>query len=49
MARAKESFLRGLLAGMTYFILFLAIFIFCIIVKDGAPVLFKAEAPFINL
>ncbi len=35
-------------AGFTYFVLACALFIFGKITYDGAPVLFQAEAPFIN-
>ena len=46
--RAIESFVRGLLAGTTYLILILAVVLFGRIFLDGAPVLFKAQAPFID-
>ncbi len=38
----------GIFALFTYFVLACAFFIFGKIAYDGAPVLFKAEAPFIN-
>ena len=47
--RATDALVRGLLAGVTYLILLIAVLLFGLILKDGAPVLFKAEAPFVNL
>lgn len=42
-------FIRSLLAGVTYLIVAIAALLFGKIVMDGAPVLFKAEAPFVDL
>ncbi len=46
--RFKDLSIRALLAGITYFIVIVAALLFGKIVKDGAPVIFKAEAPFVD-
>lgn len=45
----KSALVRGLLGITTYFIVFVAVALFAKIVIDGAPVLFKKEAPFVDL
>ncbi|MFT3991543.1 MAG: PstA family ABC transporter permease [Luteolibacter sp.] len=40
--------IRGLLGGATYIILIIAALLFGKIILDGAPVLFKPEAPFVD-
>ncbi|MDB4296028.1 phosphate ABC transporter permease PstA [bacterium] len=44
----KDRASTVIFAGFTYFVLACALFIFGKITYDGAPVLFKAEAPFVN-
>jgi phosphate transport system permease protein len=39
---------RSFLAGVTYLIVFIAFLLFGKIIVDGAPVLFKSEAPFVD-
>lgn len=41
--------LKSLLGGMTWAIIALALLLFGKIVKDGAPVIFKSEAPFVDI
>ena len=45
----KDRIVRTLLSGVTYSIVLIAALLFGKIVVDGAPVLFKAEAPFVDL
>ena len=45
----KDLIVRMLLGATTYFIVFIAALLFCKIIKDGAPVLFTAKAPFVDL
>ncbi len=44
----KDRLIRGLLASSTYLIVVIAALLFGKIIIDGAPVLFKAEAPFVD-
>lgn len=44
----KDVVVRSLLAGLTYLIVTIAALLFLKIIIDGAPVLFKAEAPFVD-
>jgi phosphate transport system permease protein len=44
----KDRIIRGLLASATYLIVLIAALLFGKIIVDGAPVLFKAEAPFVD-
>ncbi|GAA5128327.1 phosphate ABC transporter permease PstA [Luteolibacter yonseiensis] len=44
----KDVAVRFLLGGGTYFIVLIAALLFGKIIVDGAPVLFKAEAPFVD-
>jgi phosphate transport system permease protein len=44
----KDVVVRSLLAGVTYLIVIIAALLFSKIIIDGAPVLFKAEAPFVD-
>lgn len=44
----KDVVTRSLLGGMTYLIVVIAGLLFAKITMDGAPVLFKAEAPFVD-
>lgn len=45
----KESIIKWALRSMTFFILFATLGIFAHIFLKGAPVVFQAEAPFVNL
>lgn len=45
----KDLVVRSLLAGTTYLIVLIAALLFAKIIIDGAPVLFKTEAPFVDL
>jgi phosphate transport system permease protein len=44
----KDLVVRSLLGGTTYFVVIIAALLFGKIIIDGAPVLFKAEAPFVD-
>ena len=44
----KTAIVRVALAGVTYLIVLIAVLLFSKIIIDGAPVLFKAEAPFVD-
>jgi len=44
----KDLIVRSILSGVTYSILLIAALLFGKIIIDGAPVLFKAEAPFVD-
>lgn len=44
----KDRVVRSLLAGFTYAIVLIAALLFGKIIVDGAPVLFKAQAPFVD-
>jgi phosphate transport system permease protein len=44
----KDLAVRSLLGGSTYLIVIIAALLFGKIIMDGAPVLFKAEAPFVD-
>jgi phosphate transport system permease protein len=44
----KDVVVRSLLGGATYLIVLIAALLFAKIIMDGAPVLFKAEAPFVD-
>ena len=44
----KDLVVRSLLGGITYLIVAIAALLFGKIIIDGAPVLFKAEAPFVD-
>ena len=44
----KDLLVRSLLGGATYFVVIIAALLFGKIIIDGAPVLFKAEAPFVD-
>ena len=44
----KDLVVRSLLGGATYFVVIIAALLFGKIIIDGAPVLFKAEAPFVD-
>lgn len=44
----KNAVVRGVLAFTTYFIVLVAVALFTKIIIDGAPVLFKSEAPFVD-
>ncbi len=44
----KDLVVRSLLGGTTYFVVIIAALLFGKIVIDGAPVLFKADAPFVD-
>ena len=44
----KDLAVRSTLAAVTYLIVMIAALLFAKIILDGAPVLFKAEAPFID-
>lgn len=44
----KDLMVRSLLSGVTYSIVLIAALLFGKILIDGAPVLFKAEAPFVD-
>jgi phosphate transport system permease protein len=46
--KLAEMFVRGLLGGTAYLVIGVALLLFGGIVKKGAPVLFKAEAPFVD-
>jgi phosphate transport system permease protein len=46
--KVAETFVRGLLGGTAYLVIGVALVLFGGIVKKGAPVLFKAEAPFVD-
>ncbi|RYD22338.1 MAG: phosphate ABC transporter, permease protein PstA [Verrucomicrobiaceae bacterium] len=45
----KDVVTRSLLGGVTYLVVLIAVLLFAKIIMDGAPVLFKAEAPFVDL
>ncbi|MEO0018633.1 MAG: phosphate transporter permease PstA, partial [Verrucomicrobiota bacterium] len=45
----KDAAVKMALALVTYAVVIIALLLFAKIVKDGAPVLFKAEAPFVDL
>ncbi len=45
----KDAVVRALLGGATYSVVLIAALLFGKIIIDGAPVLFKAEAPFVDL
>ncbi len=45
----KDVVVRSVLAGVTYLVVLIAALLFGKIIIDGAPVLFKAEAPFVDL
>lgn len=45
----RDLAVRLVLGVATYFVVLVALLLFGKIVKDGAPVLFKAEAPFVDL
>ena len=44
----KTAIVRVALAGVTYLIVLIAVLLFSKIIIDGAPVLFKAEAPYVD-
>src|SRR6478609_7025403 len=44
----KDVVVRSLLGGSTYLVVIIAALLFGKIIIDGAPVLFKAEAPFVD-
>ena len=44
----KDVIVRSLLGGATYLVVIIAALLFGKIILDGAPVLFKAEAPFVD-
>ncbi len=44
----KDLAVRALLAGVTYFTVLVAVLLFAKIIIDGAPVLFKSTAPFVD-
>lgn len=44
----KDVVTRSLLGGLTYLVVLIAVMLFAKIIMDGAPVLFKAEAPFVD-
>ena len=44
----KDLVVRSVLAGTTYLVVIIAALLFGKIIFDGAPVLFKAEAPFVD-
>ena len=44
----KDLVVRSVLAGTTYLVVIIAALLFAKIIIDGAPVLFKAEAPFVD-
>lgn len=44
----KDVVVRSLLGGATYLVVIIAALLFGKIIIDGAPVLFKAEAPFVD-
>ena len=44
----KDLVVRSVLAGTTYLVVLIAALLFAKIIFDGAPVLFKAEAPFVD-
>jgi phosphate transport system permease protein len=45
----KELLVKSILGGCTWFIIAVALLIFGRIFKDGAPVLFKSEAPYVDV
>ena len=47
--RTLESLTRGVFAGATYLVILVALALFARIFTAGAPVLFKAEAPFVDV
>jgi phosphate transport system permease protein len=44
-----DSFVRAILAGLTYLILIVAMLLFGKIIKDGGPTLITNKAPYVNL
>jgi phosphate transport system permease protein len=44
----KDLAVKLVLGAVTYLVVIIALLLFAKIVKDGAPVLFKAEAPFVD-
>lgn len=44
----KDLVVRSLLAGLTYLVVLIAALLFAKIIFDGAPVLFKSKAPFVD-
>lgn len=44
----KDLVVRFVLAGLTYVVVLIAALLFAKIIMDGAPVLFKAKAPFVD-
>jgi len=44
----KNAVVRGVLGITTYFIVLVAVALFAKIIVDGAPVLFKSEAPYVD-
>lgn len=44
----KDVVVRSVLAGVTYLVVIIAALLFAKIIIDGAPVLFKKEAPFVD-
>jgi len=44
----QDVVVRSLLGGVTYLVVIIAALLFGKIIMDGAPVLFKAEAPFVD-
>ncbi len=44
----KDLVVRSVLAGTTYLVVLIAALLFAKIIIDGAPALFKAEAPFVD-
>lgn len=45
----KDALVKTLLGAVTYAVVLVALLLFAKIIKDGAPVLFKTEAPFVDL
>jgi phosphate transport system permease protein len=45
----KDRLVRMLLGATTYFIVLIAALLFAKIIKDGAPVLFTSQAPYVDL
>ncbi len=44
-----EAFIKALLGGMTWAIIAIALLIFGRMFRDGAPAIFKSEAPFVDV
>ncbi len=45
---SRDLLVKGMLAGVTYFIVIIAVLLFGKIVKDGAPAIFSTKFPFVD-